>query len=134
MLDLVAPTDLDLNDSHVLSFLFGTSMETEYIKCGWDNANVLNDGQTPAYFSRQHNYTPIATMFNQPFFVNESKVIYSWTSQLPTIEKNRLKCRGSKPYDAPMILFENYCCTPEKLRAHFQFRSNNDDKELWGKS
>jgi hypothetical protein len=44
MLDLVAPTDLDLKDSHVLSFLFGTSMETEYIKCGWDNANVLNDG------------------------------------------------------------------------------------------
>jgi hypothetical protein len=73
-------------------------------------------------------------MYNQPFFVNESKVIYSWTTQLPTIDKNRLKCRGSKPYDAPMILFENYCCTPEKLRAHFQFRSNNDDKELWGKS
>ena len=98
-LDLVAPENLNLDKAHVLSFLFGTANETELIKCGWDRSNIDGNyvqGQTAAYFSRQHTLTPIQTMYDDPFFVKDTSVLYSWTTELPTVEKNRLKCRGSK--------------------------------------
>jgi hypothetical protein len=65
-MELISPDNLDLNKVHVLSLLFGTPSETEVIKCGWDKSNISADddpSQTAAYFSRQHDLTPINTIY-----------------------------------------------------------------------
>jgi hypothetical protein len=110
----------------VLSFLFGTNSETELIKCGWNQANIGSspDGDAAAgYFSRQHDLVGVHTIYRQPYFVEETSVIYSWTTVRPTIERNRLSCRGSRPFSETTAL--QIAIGQLDLTAHFQFKSEN---------